>query len=58
MTWHKALHDCTLNGMRLASIASEEEDARLVKQIKDSGMRFDAFSLQHFTSHSISDNIS
>lgn len=40
-----ALHDCTSNGMRLASIASKEENDRLVKQIRNSGKWFFTFSI-------------
>lgn len=35
-TWYRALHHCSMHGMRLASILSRDENEQLLKQIRDS----------------------
>lgn len=43
--WHRALHHCIADDMRLASILSREENDQVVKQIKDSGKPRDIWEL-------------
>ncbi|KAG4068544.1 hypothetical protein HA402_004885 [Bradysia odoriphaga] len=39
--WYRALSHCIANGMRLASVLSEEENDEILKQIRDSGTGVD-----------------